>query len=41
MKHGSDILVPLRMNCSNFGYPLTFPLAPSSGAIIEKNMQCI
>ncbi len=28
---GSDIHVPLRMNCSDFGDPLTLNLAPSSG----------
>ncbi len=29
----SDFHVPLRMNCNNFGDPLTFPLSmsPSSG----------
>ncbi len=31
MKCGSDVHVPLRMNCKNFGDPLTFHLAPSSG----------
>ncbi len=31
MKCGSDVHVPLRMNCKNFGEPLTFHLAPSSG----------
>ncbi len=31
MKFGSDIQVPLRMNCKNFGDPLTFHPAPSSG----------
>ncbi len=28
MKFGSDIHVPLRMNCNNFGDPSTFHLAP-------------
>ncbi len=31
MNFGSDIHVPLKMNCSNFGDPLTFHPAPSSG----------
>ncbi len=31
MKFGTDIHVPLWMNCNNFGDPLMFPLAPSSG----------
>ncbi len=31
MKYGSDIHVLLRMTCKNFGDPLTFHLAPSSG----------
>ncbi len=30
-KFGTDIHVPLRMNCMNFNGPLTFHLAPSSG----------
>lgn len=31
MTFGSDIHVPLRMNCNNFCGPLTFHPAPSSG----------
>ncbi len=30
MKCGSDVHVPLKMNCKNFGDPLTFHLAPQS-----------
>ncbi len=30
MKCGSDIHVPLRLNCNDFGDPLTFHLVPSS-----------
>ncbi len=31
MTFGSEIHVPLRMNCNNFGDSMTFNLAPSSG----------
>ena len=31
LKSGSDIPVPLRMNCNNFGDPLTFHPVSSSG----------
>ncbi len=31
MKSGSDIHVPYRMKCDNFGYVFTFHLAPPSG----------
>ncbi len=31
IKFGTDIQVPLRMNCNHFDEPLTFHIAPSSG----------
>ncbi len=35
MKFGKHMHAPLRMNCHDFGDPLTFLLAPSSGQIFH------
>ncbi len=41
MKFGSDIHVPLRMKCNNFGDILTSHIAPSPGQNKKKtNFQC-
>ncbi len=38
MKFGADIHVPPRINCDNFGVPLTFHLAPSSGQNLSPTL---
>ncbi len=38
MKLGSDIHIPIRMNCNNFGRPLNFHLAPPSGQNIDVSL---
>ncbi len=35
-KFGTDIYIPLRLNCKNFGHPLTFCLAPPSGQSLSN-----
>ncbi len=40
MKFGTDICVPPRMNCNNFGDPYTFPVVPPWGQICNLPQLC-